>query len=179
MRVSTPDAMRGHEELVLSHYGMPDITGNRHFAGECPICSKRKKFRLHRYRDRVSYICVCGSGSVINLIMESLGQDYKTVCNEIDKIIGNEFKPDKPVLTKEKPKPPRKEVLMNRFAAIHTLKDSPVEVYLKSRGIHTLPELSVKFSHAEFDRAYQRPFNCMYAVATDEAMNIVYTHKTY
>lgn len=179
MRVSTPDAMIGHEELVLSHFGLPEITGNRHFTGGCPICGKRRKFRLHRYQNKVGYICVCGNGSVINLVMEVNGTDYKTTCNEIDKLIGNEFKPVKAVLSKEKPKAPRKEQLMNRFSAIHTIKNSPVQEYLKSRGIHTMPELSVKFSASEFDRAYNRSFNCMYAVATDEAMNIVYTHKTY
>ena len=68
---------------------------------------------------------------------------------------------------------------MNRFAAIHTLRGSQVEFYLKSRGILELPQMSVKHSASEFDKAYKRSFNCMYAIATDEAMNIVYTHKTY
>lgn len=180
MRVSTPDAMQGHEELILNHFGLPEISGNRHFAGGCPICGKRRKFRLHRHRNKVNYICVCGNGSVINLIMEVNGTDYKTTCNEIDKLIGNEFKPTASNTTKqEKPRLARKDVLMNRFSAIHTLKNSQVEHYLKSRGIHEMPELSVKFSNSEFDHAYNRSFSCMYAVATDEAMNIVYTHKTY
>lgn len=181
MRVNTPDAMIGHEELILSHFGLPEITGNRHFAGGCPICGKRRKFRLHRYQNKVGYICVCGNGSVINLVMEVNGTDYKTTCNEIDKLIGNEFKPAQRAVetTNQKPQTPRKEQLMNRFSAIHTIKNSPVEAYLKSRGIHTMPELSIKHAPSEFDRAYQRSFSCMYAVATDEAMNIVYTHKTY
>ena len=174
----TIEAIKGHEELVLSHYGLPPITGNRHFPGECPLCKKRKKFRLHRYGNSVGYICVCGSGNVVNLVMETQGKDFKTASREIDKLIGNEFKPIKTEY-KQKPAIEKKVQLMNRFAAIHTLKDSPVEAYLKSRGIYELPELSVKFSAAEWDAAENRSFNCMYAVATDEAMNIVYTHKTY
>lgn len=179
MNTPTVEAMIGYEEMILNHFGLPEITGNRHFAGECPLCGKRKKFRLHRYKNRVGYICVCGNGSVLNLIMEVNGTDYKTTCNEIDKIIGNQFVRDETVKQPEKPKQQRKDIFMNRFSAIHTLKGSPVEIYLKSRGIYTLPELSVKFSASEYDKAYKRSFNCMYAVATDEAMNIVYSHKTY
>ena len=180
MQIKTIDAMVGMEELIINHFNLPPITGNRHYPGECPICSKRKKFRLHRYRDKVSYICVCGSGSLINLICERDGIEFKDACKEIDKIIGNEYKPPiKQQKQQEKIKLPRKEVLMNRFTAIHTLKGSNVEGYLKSRGIYQLPEMSVKYSNSEFDRAEGRPFECMYAVATDEQMNIVYTHKTY
>ncbi len=180
MQIKTIDAMVGMEELILNHFNLPPITGNRHYPGECPICSKRKKFRLHRYRDKVSYICVCGSGSLINLICERDGIEFKDACKEIDKIIGNEYRsPIKQQKQQEKIKLPRKEVLMNRFTAIQTLKGSNVEGYLKSRGIYQLPEMSVKYSHSEFDRAEGRSFECMYAVATDEQMNIVYTHKTY
>lgn len=180
MQIKTIDAMVGMEELIINHFNLPPITGNRHYPGECPICSKRKKFRLHRYRDKVSYICVCGSGSLINLICERDGIEFKDACKEIDRIIGNDYKPAiKQQKQQEKIKLPRKEVLMNRFTAIHTLKGSNVEGYLKSRGIYQLPEMSVKYSHSEFDRAEGRSFECMYAVATDEQMNIVYTHKTY
>lgn len=180
MQIKTIDAMVGMEELIINHFNLPPITGNRHYPGECPICSKRKKFRLHRYRDKVSYICVCGSGSLINLICERDGIEFKDACKEIDRIIGNDYKrPIKQQKQQEKIKLPRKEVLMNRFTAIHTLKGSNVEGYLKSRGIYQLPEMSVKYSHSEFDRAEGRSFECMYAVATDEQMNIVYTHKTY
>tara|TARA_R100000541_G_scaffold50987_1_gene58306 strand:+ start:3368 stop:4360 length:993 start_codon:yes stop_codon:yes gene_type:complete len=180
MQIKTVDAMIGKEEVILDHFNLPPITGNRHYAGECPICGKRKKFRLQRYRDRVSYICVCGSGSLINLICDRDRIEFKDACKEIDKIIGNEFKPVN--INKEEGgriKPARKDVLMNRFTAIHTLKGSSVEGYLKSRGIYQLPEMSIKYSRSEFDRAVNRSFECMFAVATDEQMNIVYTHKTY
>lgn len=177
MRVSTADAIIGHEELILGHYGLPDITGNRHWP-ECPLCGKRKKFRLHRYQNKVGYICVCGNGSVINLVMETQGKDFKTACSEIDKLIGNEFKPT-PRAQQVKPQIHRKEVLMNRFSAIHTLKGSPVEKYLNDRGIFELPEMSIKYSQAEYDHTEKRSFNCMYAVATNENMDIAYTHKTY
>lgn len=181
MRVSTAEAIKGSEEIVLAHFGLPEITGNRHFAGGCPLCGKRRKFRLNRFNGSVNYICVCGAGSVIKLIMESTGRDYKSTCNEIDIIIGNEFKPEPRQQNHQQVKERllKKEVLMNRFAAIHTLKNSQTEFYLKSRGIIELPQMSVKHSNSEFDKAYKRSFSCMYAIATDESMNIVYTHKTY
>ena len=89
MRIKTVDALRGHEELVLESFGLPTITNNKHV--ECPICGAKKAFRLNRYNNDVKYICKCGSGSVINLIMEVTGKQFADVGTEIDKIIGNEF----------------------------------------------------------------------------------------
>lgn len=181
MQVKTTEAIKGHEELVLSHFGLPPITGMRHFAGECPLCKKRKKFRLNRFNGSVNYICVCGAGSVIKLVCESQGLEFKDACKEIDRLIGNEFiKPTAPPAQQnEITKIARKDQLMNRYQAIHTLRGSSVEGYLKSRGIYELPQMSVKYSRSEFDKAENRSFECMYAIATDEQMNIVYTHKTY
>lgn len=181
MRVNTVDAMQGKEELILNHFALPDVTGNRHTSQPCPICSKRKKFRLHWHQNKLNYICVCGNGSLLNLVMETQGLDFKHACKEIDKIIGNEFKPQSRVnqLRKEINRPHKKDQLMNRYEAIHTLIGSPVENYLKSRGIHELPRLGVKFSNAEFDHTENRSFNCMYAIATTDNYEIAYSHKTY
>ena len=181
MRISTIEAMQGKEDLILSHFSLPEITGNRHFSGPCPLCGKRRKFRLHWHQNRLNYICVCGNGSLLGLVMESQGLDFKYACNEIDKLIGNEFKPQQKTrqASEEKPQIHKKEQLMNRYEAIHTLKGSPVEQYLNSRGIHELPRMGVKFSAAEFDYAEQRSFNCMYAIATTDNYEIAYSHKTY
>lgn len=173
MRIKTVEAIKGQEEKVLHQYGL-SVTGNRHI--DCPICEKRKKFRINSHNGQVRYICVCGSGSVIDLIMEIKGLDYKTACKQVDQIIGNEYRP---TATTEKPKLEKKALTFNRFQSLHRVKDTPIETYLNSRGIYELPELSVKYANAEWDGKYQRSFGCMYAVATNDNMDIGYSHKTY
>ena len=76
----TVDAIKGQELKVLSYYGLPEPTGNRHI--DCPICGKRRKFRLNQHNGDVKYICVCGSGSVINLVMEVKGYDFATAAHK-------------------------------------------------------------------------------------------------
>lgn len=173
--MKTVEAIIGQEEKVLNYFGLPGITGNRHVT--CPLCKKHNKFRINRKENRVAYICVCGNGSVINLIMESKGYDYATACKEIDEIIGN--RPLPTGVPRKTDKVSKKDMLLNRFSAIHTIKDTQVEAYLNSRGIYELPQMSVKFARAEWDAKEGRNFACMYAVATTENMDIAYTHKTY
>ena len=125
--MKTVDAMIGKEEIIINQYGLPPIS-NKHYPGECPLCSKRKKFRLTRGPRGVNYICVCGNGSLIGLIMNVTGKDFSTIAGEIDEFIGNtEFKPQRQATQ------PRERYL-NRFSAIQTLRGSPVEAYLKEIG---------------------------------------------
>lgn len=174
MQIKTIEAIKGQETKILHHFGLPEPTGNRHI--DCPLCERRKKFRIHTHNGQLKYICVCGSGSILDLVIQSKGYDFKSACKEIDEVIGNTFKP---VALKTKPKIQKKEQVMNRFQSLHLVKGTPVEEYLKSRGIYELPEMSVKFSYSEYDHTEKRNFNCMYAVATNDSMEIGYAHKTY
>ena len=179
MRVSTVEAMRGHEALILESFGLPSITNNKHV--DCPICGSKKSFRINRHNNDIKYICTCSSGSVINLIVEVTGKQFAEVATELDKIIGNEFKPEHKE-QQQKPQAPQvtaQEQATKRFSGIQNLRGSPVEAYLKSRGIMCLPEMCVKFAPSEWDSEYQRSFQAMYAVATDDAYTVAYAHKTY
>lgn len=178
MNIRTVDAMLGSEEMIIDHYGLPQIN-NRHFNGECPLCGKVKKFRMTRSSNGVNWICVCGNGSLFNLIMDITGNNFATIAKEIDSLIGNTGYKSEQKDQQTRPEIALKDLHMNRFSAIHKVKNTPVETYLKSRGIYELPEMSVKFSQSEYDHEYNRSFQAMYAVATDEEMNVVYAHKTY
>ena len=160
---------------VLDYYGLPPVTGIRHYKGECPICNKRGKFRIDNKNNTGSYICTCSSGDIWKLLQEVTGKDFKTLAHEIDQTFGNEFKPDKNYqapISKE-------EQHVKRFTNIKNIKGTAVETYLNGRGIHALPEMSVKLSQAEWDHEYNRSFVTMYSIATDDQMNIAYAHKTY
>lgn len=175
MNIKTVDAIVGREEMIIASYGLPQIN-NRHYNGECPLCGKLKKFRMTRSASGVNWICVCGNGSLFNLIMDITGKNFATIAKEIDNLIGNtSYKSEQ----NASPEMALKDRHMNRFSAINKIKNTPVETYLKRRGIYELPQMSVKFSPSEYDHEYKRSFQAMYAVATDEEMNVVYAHKTY
>lgn len=170
--MKTTQAIIGKEEMILAHYGLPDITQNRHI--DCPICAKKKKFRLHRRGDSVNWICVCGSGGLFQLIELVVGLDFKTAANEIDKLIGNTQEPQ---AQQQKPKANQEQQTFNRFSNIK--KNDNLKEYLLSRGIRLIPRYGVKYSSSEWDNDEKRSFGCMYSIATDESSKIAYTHKTY
>jgi putative DNA primase/helicase len=172
--MKTVEALKGQEEKVLRHYGLPEPTHNRHV--DCPICEKKRKFRIGMFNGSLRYICVCGTGSVIKLVMETKGYDFATAAMEIDEIIGNT---SKPIALREKPKFNAKESVKMRFPNLHDIKESQVEQYLQSRGIYTLPQMSVKFSHSEYDHNSGRSYKAMVGIATTDDMDVAYSHTTY
>lgn len=172
--MKTTDAIQGQEEKVLQAYGLPTLTGNRHI--DCPICQKRQKFRIGMFNGSVRYICVCGSGSVINLVMNVKGYDFSTAAKEIDQIIGNTSKPQ---ATGFKPQATPKQRVETRFMNLHDIRNSDVQKYLNSRGIFEMPEMSLKLSHSEYDFNSKRSYKAMIGIATTDSMDIAYSHTTY
>ena len=173
--MKTIELLQGQEPKVLHHFRLPEPTGNKHI--DCPICQKRRKFRLNMFNGQLRYICVCGSGNIINLIMETQGFDYATACKQIDEILGRnyEFK-----TTTKRPDTPLKEMLANRFSGLkRELKGTQVEKYLNSRGIYELPRMSVKQHEAVKDSETGQFYKAMFAVATNENMEVAYSHATY
>jgi len=168
--MNTIEAMKGSEEIILSHFGLPPITGNKHFKGECPLCSRKSKFRLSRYNGGVSYICSCGNGSLLSLIEEVTGKEFKNIAAEIDKIIGHSFKGEKP----EQQKKPRHEIALSKFSGYSGIKDTPAQEYLNSRGIFCLPSKSIRYNH----KADRNGFTALMSIVSDDKFVPCYMHQT-
>jgi putative DNA primase/helicase len=163
--MNTTEAMKGSEEIILSHFGLPPITGNKHFKGECPLCARKGKFRLSRYNGGVSYICSCGNGNIVNLIEQVTGQDFKDIAAQIDKLIGHSFKAEK----QERPKDIPHETALKNFKGYAGIKGTPAQEYLNSRGIFSLPPKGVRYcGHTG-----------MMALVTDDRFIPCYWHKTF
>lgn len=173
--MKTSEAIKGREEQILEHYGLPEITGNRHFSGECPICGKRKKFRLHYYNGELVYVCVCGHGGLLTLICTVTGREFKDVAGEIDQIIGNVREKKK----ERSPKTPPAQQKLNRFSGLHDLKGTPGEDYLKSRRIEILPKLDCKYSYSEWLQDQQRNYAAIKTLLTGANGRLAYEHNTY
>lgn len=88
--MNTIDAVKGQWAKIFAHYGLPPITGRKHFKGKCPICGQKGKFRIDDKDGRGTYICTCGSGNGFQLLERTQGKDFKTLADEIDVLIGNQ-----------------------------------------------------------------------------------------
>ena len=69
--MNTLQAAQGRWDEILKHYGLW-ISGNKHYES-CPLCNKKKKFRIHERDGNAFWICVCGNGSCIDLLKDITG----------------------------------------------------------------------------------------------------------
>lgn len=163
--MNTRDAVKDREWEVLAHYGIKQ-TGKKHV--DCPICGGKKKFRLNEYNGNVMYICTCSAGDIFKLLMQITDLDFKTLANEIDRIIGN-------TNTYQAPLAPRRDYekeLVGYWKTLKQVRGTSVERYLNSRGIYRLPKRAMKISGGD-DKSI------MFCVATNDQGNPVITHQTY
>ena len=169
--MKTTEFVIGREWEVLAYYGH-HRTDLKHI--DCPICEGKKKFRLNEYEGKPMYICVCGSGDLFKLLVETTGKDFKTLAREIDETFGNTYE------QKEAPKVnDRLSNTVNRFRAISKIQGTPAEIYLNSRGITQLPTGGVKYSEREHHTDAGRNFGAMYAIASNEYSEAIQRHLTY
>jgi putative DNA primase/helicase len=87
--MNTVERARGRWREILPLFGIETrFLINKH--GPCPLCGGRDRFRFDDRDGSGSYYCnQCGAGAGLILIRKLRGWDYKTACDEIDKIIGN------------------------------------------------------------------------------------------
>lgn len=163
--MKTVDAVKGKWAQVFDHYGLPPITGKRHFKGEAPCCGRKGKFRIDDKDGSGSFICACGAaGNGWKLLQIATGMEFKDLAQEVDSIIGNVFTA---VKQEQKEKPKHQDAVM-KFRKAGKVEGSGVQNYLQSRGIFEMPRRAVKCSNGN-----------MFAIAADHKGNPCYSHETY
>jgi putative DNA primase/helicase len=107
---------------------------NKH--GPCPLCGGRDRFRFDDKDGVGSYICgQCGAGVGVILLRKLHGWDFKTACDEIDKIVGRDGSPPKPTpATDEAKKKARHLDRIERLLA-EAIDDRVVSAFLRNRRI--------------------------------------------
>lgn len=172
----TVDAVIGNWGKVFSYYGLPPITGNKHYTGKCPICEAKGKFRIDDKNGKGTYICKCSSGNGWTLLEKTQGKDFKTLAREVDGILGNKF--DGEVQQKEvsKTESIRSKVLY-KFNKLKLINETMADAYLKSRGIAIQNINNVRF--CESDKTPEGKFSAIYSIATDANGNACYLHRTF
>lgn len=172
--MKTIEAVLGRWPEILEHYGLPPVTGKNHYKGECPVCSRKGKFRIDNKDGRGTWICTCGSGDGWKLLELTQEKDFKTLAREIDQLIGNTYQQQQ-----QSPLPVQEyhSRVITRFATLFPLRDTPVQQYLASRGIHELPATHIRFYQQEKTR--DGIFQSMWAIATDDRGAGCYLHRTF
>ncbi|MGJ0625115.1 primase-helicase zinc-binding domain-containing protein, partial [Xenorhabdus bovienii] len=79
-------AANGRWYYILGNLGVSVPENHRH--GACPKCGGKDRFRFDDKNGKGTWFCNhCGSGDGLDLIKLVTGQDIKTVCFEINKIL--------------------------------------------------------------------------------------------
>lgn len=128
----TIERARGRWQEILPRFGIgTHFLVNKH--GPCPLCGGKDRFRFDDKDGSGSYYCgQCGPGPGIMLIRKQKGWNHATACQEIDQIIGNEYRePEKRERSDDREK---RRLLIER-----TWRDANdaalVELYLAKRGL--------------------------------------------
>ncbi|MDK9373407.1 toprim domain-containing protein [Lelliottia sp. V106_10] len=172
--MKTAEAAKGQWATIFEHYGLPPITGKNHFKGECPICGARGKLRIDDCDGRGTWICVCGSGTGLDLVTKTQGKPFNQICSEIDRLIGNDFQRVK-IPVSSSATSLRTKVL-NRFAKLAPLRETTGAAYLNARGIFKLPPDAIRFQ--EKQRYQGQVYQSLYSLATDDKGELCYLHQT-
>lgn len=173
---STIEEARGNWGYIFEKYGLPPITGGKHYQGECPICKSKGAFRIDDRNGDGGWICKCGSGSGFKLLEQVTGKDFKTLAAEIDKLLGRTYQTGERQPTEKMSKVKQAR---DKFLALPKIKGTQVQEYLNARGIYEMPSRGIRFADGELDSATGSRFGTIFSVASDDYGEPVYIHRTY
>src|SRR5215831_17557478 len=106
---------------------------NKH--GPCPLCGGKDRFRFDDKDGSGSYYCRCGPGVGVILICKKNGWDFKTACDEIDKIIGTSASANPAPANPLSQKAEARRVAAVERALAEAVHPAILEAYLTRRGL--------------------------------------------
>jgi putative DNA primase/helicase len=134
--MNTIERARNRWREILPQLGIETrFLTNRH--GPCPLCGGKDRFRFDDRDGSGSYYChQCGAGVGVILLRKLYGWDFKTACDEIDKIIGRDGSPKKnpTSVTDEAKEGARRLARIERLLA-EAADDRVVSAFLRKRRI--------------------------------------------
>lgn len=173
--MKTSAAAKGNWPKIFEYYGLPPITGKNHFKGECPVCSGRGKYRCDDHEGSGSWICTCGSGDGMSLLIKTQGKPFGVLCREIDDLLGNNYQHR--VVPINTTAASMRERVISKFAKLVDLRGTSAAGYLFNRGITRLPTEAVRFCAKE--RHNGSVYQSLFSLATDNKGELCYLHRTY
>ncbi|OBU13332.1 toprim domain-containing protein [Morganella psychrotolerans] len=176
--MKTTDAARGRWAEIFEFYGLPPITGGKHYRGECPLCGDKGTFRIDDKDGNGTFICKCANGSGFKLLELTQGKSFAILAAEVDKFLGNTSR-------QEYSRPVRSDVSAERerfircYSAMPGLKDTTAAQYLQGRGIFTLPADWARFCADQPVKGRNKIYQAIWSLATDAGGLPCYLHRTY
>lgn len=179
--MKTSEAAKGKWAIIFDYFGCPPITGKKHYSKPCPMCKEVNSLRIDNTRDQGNWICKCGSGTGWAILQAVTNKSYSELATEVDDLIGNVRSRDDlatgcAMQTKEE------KVIAafhKNWATLLAMPDTLGAKYLASRGLYNPPRNSVKWCPQTANPQHLRGYGAIWAVATDEAYNPVYLHRTF
>lgn len=176
-KLNTKKAAIGRWAEIYKHFGLPGVTGKKHWPKECPVCGRKGKFRCDDKDGTGSYICVCGSGDGWALLAAKTGKEFKVLASEVDGLIGNEYTSDRTTINPARTSlAQQREKVSRKFAKLTLLRGTGAEGYLKDRGINSLPVESIRYCDKQ--PVDGKNLQAIYALATDDKGELCYLHRT-
>ncbi len=176
-KLNTKKAAIGRWAEIYKHFGLPGVTGKKHWPKECPVCGRKGKFRCDDKDGTGSYICVCGSGDGWALLAAKTGKEFKVLASEVDSLIGNEYTSDRTTINPARTSlAQQREKVSRKFAKLTLLRGTGAEGYLKDRGINALPVESIRYCDKQ--PVDGKNLQAIYALATDDKGELCYLHRT-
>ncbi|ECA4811378.1 DNA primase [Salmonella enterica subsp. enterica serovar Kiambu] len=173
----TKDAATGHWPKIFEYYGLPPVTGKRHFRGKCPICGGVGKFRCDDKDGKGTWVCVCGSGDGMGLVLQATGKPWVEICEEIDGLTGNVYERERQNTGKPASKiATDRERVIRKFGRLSPLQGTSGEAYLQRRGILELPDEGIGFCDKQTCNGHE--YQALYSLATDDKGALCYLHRT-
>jgi putative DNA primase/helicase len=131
--MNTIERARHRWREILPRLGIETkYLSNRH--GPCPLCGGKDRFRFDdRDGDGTYYCNQCGAGVGLLLIRKRNGWDFRTACDEIDKIIGTGPAPSISATPQGGPNRRRADAIHRALA--QAVDADIVDAYLDRRGI--------------------------------------------
>ncbi|CBJ83479.1 Putative prophage primase [Xenorhabdus bovienii str. Jollieti] len=124
-------AANGRWYYILSNLGVSVPENNKH--GACPKCGGKDRFRFDDKNGKGTWFCNhCGSGDGLDLIKLVTGQDIKTTCFEINKIL---LLPEFKKITPTRIKKASAQKGIELFEKLKALCLSGESQYLSNKGL--------------------------------------------
>ncbi len=124
-------AANGRWYYILSHLGV--FVPENHKHGACPKCGGKDRFRFDDKNGKGTWFCNhCGSGDGLDLLKLVTGQDIKTACSEINKIL---LLPEFKKITPTRVKKVSAQKGIGLFEKLKALCFSGESQYLSNKGL--------------------------------------------
>ncbi|EBW6823755.1 DNA primase [Salmonella enterica subsp. enterica serovar Senftenberg] len=177
--MKTTEAVIGRWPEVFKAFGLPPVTGKKHWSKECPLCGGKGKFRCDDKDGRGTWICTCDTGDGWKLLTLTQKKTIAELYAEVDQIIGNVWERSAIAPAKQRKKVDQeREAVLRRFLTMPGLKDTPAQDYLRSRGIFVTPSNDASRYCANQPVNGGGSYQAIWSLVTDCNSNACYLHRT-